>query len=1051
MRPATPASPNESGESKLASAPRPCQGDLTSGAWLEQTGPCVFTLALAAGDFVDVRADQDGLDVKLSLLGPGGLPLRTSDRYNEADGAERIEAVARLSGSYLVELAHSGWPRHGRARVCLASARPATARDQQRAEAAAMMERRDDPEALRRAQDLYTRWGDFELATLAAWRRGLVLEAPASKQDVLREALLLCRRTRNTLDEARLLAQLGNVDIDAGRNDSAQRFFSQALTLDKGCSDTPADATALLGLGVIARSRHQYAKALRLFNEAARLWRTFGDREQEARARTHAGTAATSLGRFEEARAALMTAEALRREAFAGGMATPSGAIEERAVELAWLGWVEDLSGNIEEAKAWRAQAARLYEATGAKAGRAWSANITAFSLRRSGHLAEARAAFARALRLAEPGGRARPMASWGSLEIEHPDGDRAVGRALLRNALDLATAAGDVDAQALCLRQLAHAETQEGRLAQAETLLTRAWDLIEALRANGAGSSEVPEPDFLAARYEHAVARVDVGARRALREPGRGHEERAYMFMETSRARALRESLAPRRTRPTGARQVVQPEPESPCATPARDFVEPLSEPRVLPQALPTPSLADIQAALLDTRTRLLVVTLTEPEDEHSSDSVIPCRVWIVSRDRVQVVNIGPAEAVRGWAETLRKEWPLSDEIGPRENATEAAWFLGAALLPASIRAELAGVERLIVVSEGPLQYVPFGALALPREWDPEGAPWVTRFDITYAPSAAVLLDLRQRATRRPNAPKMLAVVADPVFSKLNDNCDEHDRLRPPISARAREQNQDDELSRLCHSELEAEQLRQLVPAVDQRLELLRHAATRARVLAAPLSSYRIVHLATHAFAPPEAPEKNRLVFSRFDADGQRIEADSLSADDIASLSLRADLVVLSACRTGLGREVRSEGLRSLAQAFMAAGATQVLVSLWSVDDEATAKLMGSFYRSLARGVDTAAALREAQTKLARDPNHSAPLYWAGFVLQGDGGHVNLTSQTSAGSAGLSAHESALNTRATQGGQHARARVGPAQTGRTTRRSLESRRSAQPAATTPP
>lgn len=1000
----SPTSPNADASSagKPADAPRACQGNLRSGTWLEQTGPCVFTLALAAGEFVDVRVEQDGLDIHLSLLAPDGQGLRKSDRYNEADGAERLEAIAPTSGNYLVKLSHSGWPRHGRARVCLASAQPATVRDHQRAEAAALVEQ-SSPQALRRAQDLYTRWGDFELATLAAWRRGLAVDVATSRRAALLEALRLCRRTGNRLDEARLLAQLGNVEVDAGRDDAAERFFRRVLAFQQGCGDTPPDATARLGLGVLALNRHQYARALWLFNTAARLWQASGDREQEARARTHAGSAATWLGRFEDARAALVAAETLRREAFAGGIAASKEALEEHAAGMAWLGWVEDLSGHAAKAQEWRARAARLYTATGSTDGRAWSANIRAFNLRRSGRLVEARAAFEQALRLAAANRRARPLASWGSMEIEHPDGDRASGRRLLRQALELAIAAGDVDAQALCLRQLANAAAQDGDLQQAERLLAHAWDLIETLRTSGASASDMAQPDFFAARYEHAVARLDVGARRASREPGRGHEERTYLFMELSRARALRESLTPDRARPTGPRTAVEPESDAACTTSASTFAEPPRVASSVPRILPAPSLADIRSKLLDARTRLLMVTLPEPEDDPLSGSVMPCRVWIVSRERVQVVDAGPAKTVRDWAETLREEWPLSDELGPRERAAQAAWFLGAALLPASIRAELAGVQRLIVVSEGPLQYVPFGALALPREWDPEGSPWVTRFEITYAPSAAVLMDLRRRATQRRRAPKALAIVADPVFSKLDEDCDERGRRLPPTGPRASEQ--DDDLRRLCHSGLEAQQLRQLVPAADQRLELLRHEATRAGVLAAPLSSYRVVHLATHAFAPPEAPERNRLALARFDAQGQQLENTSLSADDVASLSLQADLVVLSACRTGLGRDVRSEGLRSLSQAFMAAGATQVLVSLWSVDDQATAKLMGHFYRGLARGKDAAAALREAQIELARGPDHSAPLYWAGFVLQGEGGRVDLRGQTAAGVTGLSRH----------------------------------------------
>src|SRR6185436_21017373 len=112
----------------------------------------------------------------------------------------------------------------------------------------------------------------------------------------------------------------------------------------------------------------------------------------------------------------------------------------------------------------------------------------------------------------------------------------------------------------------------------------------------------------------------------------------------------------------------------------------------------------------------------------------------------------------------------------------------------------------------------------------------------------------------------------------------------------------------------------------------------------------------------------------------------------EIYGLRLPADLVVLSACQTGLGREVRGEGLIGLTRGLFSAGARQVLVSLWPVEDRATAELMRRFYAEmLSQGRPPAAALREAQTAMWRDEGWRSPYYWAGFILQGDGrGAVN-------------------------------------------------------------
>ena len=108
---------------------------------------------------------------------------------------------------------------------------------------------------------------------------------------------------------------------------------------------------------------------------------------------------------------------------------------------------------------------------------------------------------------------------------------------------------------------------------------------------------------------------------------------------------------------------------------------------------------------------------------------------------------------------------------------------------------------------------------------------------------------------------------------------------------------------------------------------------------------------------------------------------------------TLKAELVVLSGCRTALGREVRGEGLVGLTRAFFQAGAHRALVSLWKVEDRATAALMERFYSGLFKdGLPTAAALRQAQLEMHREPRTEHPYWWAAFILQGDW-HRNLES----------------------------------------------------------
>ena len=159
---------------------------------------------------------------------------------------------------------------------------------------------------------------------------------------------------------------------------------------------------------------------------------------------------------------------------------------------------------------------------------------------------------------------------------------------------------------------------------------------------------------------------------------------------------------------------------------------------------------------------------------------------------------------------------------------------------------------------------------------------------------------------------------------------------------------------------------------------------ANRERVLGTELANYRIVHFATHGIIDSEHPELSGIVLSLFDNQG-RSQNGFLRLHDIYNLHLPADLVVLSACSTGLGKNVRGEGVIGLTRGFMYAGASGVIASLWKVDDDATAELMKHFYAGLfKRNLSPAAALREAQLKVSQNKRWQSPYYWAGFVLQG-------------------------------------------------------------------
>jgi CHAT domain-containing protein len=144
------------------------------------------------------------------------------------------------------------------------------------------------------------------------------------------------------------------------------------------------------------------------------------------------------------------------------------------------------------------------------------------------------------------------------------------------------------------------------------------------------------------------------------------------------------------------------------------------------------------------------------------------------------------------------------------------------------------------------------------------------------------------------------------------------------------------------------------------------------------------VIHFATHGVLNETQPEKSGLILSLVNKKGQSVDG-YLRLGDIYNLKLSADLVVLSSCDSGLGKDLSSEGIIGLPRAFLRAGAKSVIATLWKVEDRATAELMTHFYAHLHQGESPSSALRSAQLELSREKQWSDPYYWAAFVFQGD------------------------------------------------------------------
>ena len=266
--------------------------------------------------------------------------------------------------------------------------------------------------------------------------------------------------------------------------------------------------------------------------------------------------------------------------------------------------------------------------------------------------------------------------------------------------------------------------------------------------------------------------------------------------------------------------------------------------------------------------------------------------------------------------------------------------------------------------------------------------------------PSASALAVLRKETAGRRPAARTVAVLADPVFDK------DDERIKLTITDRSRKESGSEAsapavgdltrateevigaggtISRLPFSRAEAEAILSVAPKAGS-LRALDFNASRATATSTELSQFQIVHFATHGLLNRTHPELSGIVLSLVDQQGKPQDG-FLQLHDVYNLDLPAELIVLSACQTGLGKSVWGEGLVGITRGFMYAGTKRVVSSLWGVQDLATAELMKRFYRAMLgeKQMRPAEALRAAQVEMWRSSRWRSPYYWGGFVLYGE------------------------------------------------------------------
>ena len=353
---------------------------------------------------------------------------------------------------------------------------------------------------------------------------------------------------------------------------------------------------------------------------------------------------------------------------------------------------------------------------------------------------------------------------------------------------------------------------------------------------------------------------------------------------------------------------------------------------------------------------------------------------VWVVTRESVRAVVLADRRTIEE-AATRVYDGLRTSNSGPAltQDLRRLADLVLTPIVP------LLTKDRVLIAADGALQYVPFAVLPVVGA-DGAPQPLLRLHEIVGLPSLSVLASQRA-GPRRAAASKAVAVFADPVFDRADPRIGHvapmahtaHASLATRSSALS-----SGTLARLPFSGLEADAIASLVPETE-RYVAVGFKASRETVLGMDLSDYRVIHFATHGIIDTRYPDLSALALSGVDAAGAPTRG-LLGLPDIYALHLNADVVVLSACETALGRDIRGEGLLGLTQGFLYAGTKSVVASLWPVADRATAELMQRFYQHMLRdGLRPADALRRAQLSIAAEPLWNHPYYWSAFVMLGD------------------------------------------------------------------
>lgn len=851
------------------------------------------------------------------------------------------------------------------------------------------------------------------------YRRGT---AEAKQQAIVKweEALQLFRVVGARQKQAITLSNIGSVYSELGQQKKALEYFNQSLSIFRGVGDKKREATTLNNIGTVYSDLGEKQKALEYYNQSLPLGRMVEEKEVEALTLNYIGQIYADLGQKQKALEYYNQSLPLSRRGFDK---------YEEAITLNNIGRVYLDLGQKQRALEYFNQSLEAILMAWDEMGEALTLSNLGRVYSDLGQQQKALEYYNQSLKLSQLiGYKTGEAIALNNIGRVYDDvGQKQKALEYYNQSLPLSQLVGDKTQQIVTLHNIASLESDRGNLKIALTQIEAAIKIIEELRTKI--TTQQLRSSYFATVQDYYKFYIDLLMRLHKTNPSQGYDAKALQASESARARSLLEILTEARA---DIRRGVDPK----LVEQERSLQQQLNateqsrvkllngqysnkqldeikqqidslitqiqqveaqiranSPRYAALKYPQPlNLQQIQQQVLDDDTMLLEYSLGEDRSY----------LWAITKTGITSYELPKRAEIEAAAQKFYRllnspGYRLGQQrsIVPHPDRTEPVANLSKILLEPV--AKQLGNKRLIIVGDGALQYIPFAALPMPGTSGAEVVPLLIKHEIVNLPSASTLAVIRNNTNGRKPAPKTIAILADPVFSSDDERFKTLGRTQslPPLRREAPDDVDSLALARtaresgvtfkrLPYTRTEGDRILALVPNA-QSQSAFDFAANRAMATSTTLSQYQIVHFATHGILNSKNPELSGVVLSLLDAKGTP-ENGFLRLNDIFNLNLPAELIVLSACQTGLGQEVKGEGLVGLTRGFMYAGAPRVMVSLWSVDDQGTSELMTRFYKKMLEAKQApAAALRTAQIEMWQEKRWQAPYYWAAFTMQGE------------------------------------------------------------------